>query len=163
MIRSDRGDRGGDRPRRERGNRPAPTSFGSADTLKDNPDVKMNRYVIDVGRENGVGVGNIVGAIANEANIDSRFIGQIQLFDQVTTVDLPDGMPKDIMSHLKKVRVCGRPLNIREAGDEVFVDSGRGAPRKPRGDRLVVIVHAVTVLLVQNVVHVSHVIMANHF
>lgn len=133
--RSDRGDRGGDRPRRERGNRPAPTSFGSADTLKDNPDVKMNRYVIDVGRENGVGVGNIVGAIANEANIDSRFIGQIQLFDQVTTVDLPDGMPKDIMSHLKKVRVCGRPLNIREAGDEVFVDSGRGAPRKPRGDR----------------------------
>ncbi|WP_282109413.1 DEAD/DEAH box helicase [Shewanella algicola] len=133
--RDDRGDRNSDRPRRERSNRPAPTSFGSADTLKDNPDVKMNRYVIDVGRENGVGVGNIVGAIANEANIDSRFIGQIQLFDQVTTVDLPDGMPKDILSHLKKVRVCGRPLNIREAGDEVFADSGRGAPRKPRGDR----------------------------
>ena len=88
-----------------------------------------------MGRENGVGVGNIVGAIANEANIDSRFIGQIQLFDQVTTVDLPDGMPKDVLSHLKKVRVCGRPLNIREAGDEVFVDSGRGAPRKPRSDR----------------------------
>ena len=134
---SDRGDRG-DRPRRERSDRssrPAPTSFGSADTLKDNPDVKMNRYVIDVGRENGVGVGNIVGAIANEANIDSRFIGQIQLFDQVTTVDLPDGMPKDILAHLRKVRVCGRPLNIREAGDEVFVDSGRGAPRKPRSDR----------------------------
>lgn len=136
--RSDRGDRNSDRPRRERSDRssrPAPTSFGSADTLKDNPDVKMNRYVIDVGRENGVGVGNIVGAIANEANIDSRFIGQIQLFDQVTTVDLPDGMPKDILSHLKKVRVCGRPLNIREAGDEVFADSGRGAPRKPRSDR----------------------------
>ncbi|MGI2170323.1 DEAD/DEAH box helicase [Shewanella sp. MF05960] len=142
--RSDRGDRNsdrGDRPRRERSergdrsSRPAPTSFGSADTLKDNPDVKMNRYVIDVGRENGVGVGNIVGAIANEANIDSRFIGQIQLFDQVTTVDLPDGMPKDILAHLRKVRVCGRPLNIREAGDEVFADSGRGAPRKPRSDR----------------------------
>ncbi|GGB62529.1 DEAD/DEAH box helicase [Shewanella inventionis] len=135
---SDRGDRNSDRPRRERSDRssrPAPTSFGSADTLKDNPDVKMNRYVIDVGRENGVGVGNIVGAIANEANIDSRFIGQIQLFDQVTTVDLPDGMPKDILAHLKKVRVCGRPLNIREAGDEVFADSGRGAPRKPRSDR----------------------------
>ncbi|MCL1144110.1 DEAD/DEAH box helicase [Shewanella gaetbuli] len=126
-----------DRPRRERSNRPAPTSFGKADGLKDNPDVKMNRYVIDVGRENGVGVGNIVGAIANEANIDSRYIGQIQLYDQVTTVDLPDGMPKDVLTHLRKVRVCGRPLNIREAGDEKFVDSGRGAgaPRRPRGDR----------------------------
>ncbi|MGX9462298.1 DEAD/DEAH box helicase [Shewanella sp. A14] len=134
---SERGDRNSDRPRRERSNRPAPTSFGSAEGLKDNPDVKMNRYVIDVGRENGVGVGNIVGAIANEANIDSRFIGQIQLFDQVTTVDLPDGMPKDILSHLRKVRVCGRPLNIREAGDEVFADTtrGAGAPRRPRSDR----------------------------
>jgi ATP-dependent RNA helicase DeaD len=143
---SDRGDRNsdrGDRPRRERSDRgerssrPAPNSFGDAEGLKDNPDVKMNRYVIDVGRENGVGVGNIVGAIANEANIDSRFIGQIQLFDQVTTVDLPDGMPKDILSHLRKVRVCGRPLNIREAGDEVFADTtrGAGAPRRPRSDR----------------------------
>lgn len=142
--RSDRGsDRGGERgERRSREPRPMPASLGSAEALKDNPDLKMCRYVIDVGRENGVGVGNIVGAIANEANIDSRYIGAIQLYDSVTTVDLPDGMPKDVLQHLKKVRVCGKPLNIREAGDQVFVDSGRGArserpsgDRKPRGDR----------------------------
>lgn len=142
--RSDRGsERGGERgERRSREPRPMPASLGSAEALKDNPDLKMCRYVIDVGRENGVGVGNIVGAIANEANIDSRYIGAIQLYDSVTTVDLPDGMPKDVLQHLKKVRVCGKPLNIREAGDQVFVDSGRGArserpsgDRKPRGDR----------------------------
>jgi len=142
--RSDRGsERGGERgERRSREPRPMPASLGSAEALKDNPDLKMCRYVIDVGRENGVGVGNIVGAIANEANIDSRYIGAIQLYDAVTTVDLPDGMPKDVLQHLKKVRVCGKPLNIREAGDQVFVDSGRGArserpsgDRKPRGDR----------------------------
>ncbi|EGM68660.1 DEAD/DEAH box helicase [Shewanella sp. HN-41] len=140
---SDRGDRGSERgERRSREPRPMPASLGSAEALKDNPDLKMCRYVIDVGRENGVGVGNIVGAIANEANIDSRYIGAIQLYDAVTTVDLPDGMPKDVLQHLKKVRVCGKPLNIREAGDQVFVDSGRGArserpsgDRKPRGDR----------------------------
>lgn len=140
---SDRNDRGGDRgERRSREPRPMPASLGSAEALKDNPDLKMCRYVIDVGRENGVGVGNIVGAIANEANIDSRYIGAIQLYDAVTTVDLPDGMPKDVLQHLKKVRVCGKPLNIREAGDQVFVDSGRGArserpsgDRKPRGER----------------------------
>ncbi|MCP3128686.1 DEAD/DEAH box helicase [Shewanella sp. KJ2020] len=140
---SERGERGGERgERRSREPRPMPASLGSAEALKDNPDLKMCRYVIDVGRENGVGVGNIVGAIANEANIDSRYIGAIQLYDSVTTVDLPDGMPKDVLQHLKKVRVCGKPLNIREAGDQVFVDSGRGArserpsgDRKPRGDR----------------------------
>ncbi|MGL5393476.1 MAG: DEAD/DEAH box helicase [Shewanella sp.] len=136
---SERGERGERGERRSRESRPMPASLGAAEALKDNPDLKMCRYVIDVGRENGVGVGNIVGAIANEANIDSRYIGAIQLYDAVTTVDLPDGMPKDVLQHLKKVRVCGRPLNIREAGDQVFVDSGRGArsssERRPRSDR----------------------------
>ncbi|MFT5789220.1 MAG: ATP-dependent RNA helicase DeaD [Shewanella sp.] len=126
-----------DRPRRE--SRPTPSSIGLADSLKDNPDVKMCRYIIDVGRENGVGVGNIVGAVANEANIDSRYIGQIQLFDHVTAIDLPDGMPKDVLEHLRKVRVCGRPLNIREAAGETFENASGGdsrparRPRKPAG------------------------------
>ncbi|MCE9679262.1 DEAD/DEAH box helicase [Shewanella sp. AS1] len=140
--RRERGDRG-TRERSDRGgrrdSRPTPASLGSADTLKDHPDVKMCRYVIDVGRDHGVGVGNIVGAIANEANIDSRYIGQIQLFDQITAVDLPDGMPKDILQHLKKVRVCGKPLNIREAGTEMpkgGSDSERSPRRrKPLGDK----------------------------
>ncbi|ABV38633.1 DEAD/DEAH box helicase domain protein [Shewanella sediminis HAW-EB3] len=137
----DRNDRGSrdrsDRPRRE--SRPTPGDLGKADSLKDNPDVKMCRYIIDVGRDNGVGVGNIVGAVANEANIDSRYIGQIQLFDQVTAIDLPDGMPKDVLQHLKKVRVCGRPLNIREAEGAELPAGGDSRPprrpRKPSGDR----------------------------
>ncbi|RTR31695.1 DEAD/DEAH box helicase [Shewanella atlantica] len=136
--RNERGSRDrGDRPRRE--SRPTPSNLGKADSLKDNPDVKMCRYIIDVGRDNGVGVGNIVGAVANEANIDSRYIGQIQLFDQVTAIDLPDGMPKDVLQHLKKVRVCGRPLNIREAEGAELPAGGDSRPprrpRKPSGDR----------------------------
>lgn len=66
-----------ERNSRDRNRRTTPTDIGKAESLKDNPDVKMCRYVLDVGRDNGVGVGNIVGAIANEANIDSRYIGQI--------------------------------------------------------------------------------------
>ncbi|MBV7315265.1 DEAD/DEAH box helicase [Shewanella sp. NIFS-20-20] len=121
---------------RERRPRPSPERLGSADPLKDNPDLKMCRYIIDVGRDHGVGVGNIVGAIANEANIESRFIGHIQLLDQMTTVDLPQGMPKDVMQHLKKVRVCGKPLNIREVGDEVIpTDSRPPRRRRPEGAR----------------------------
>lgn len=89
----------------------------------------MCRYMLEVGHDHGVGVGNIVGAIANEANIDSRYIGQIQLFDQITTIDLPAGMPKDILLHLKKVRVCGRPINIKEVGTQM--DTG-SKPRRSR-------------------------------
>ncbi|QYJ90538.1 DEAD/DEAH box helicase [Shewanella halotolerans] len=134
----DRGERSDRAPRGRRESRPTPTNLGQADTLKDHPDVKMCRYVLDVGRDHGVGVGNIVGAVANEANIDSRYIGQIQLFDQITSIDLPEGMPKDVLQHLKKVRVCGKPLNIREAGSEmVNASDDNRAPRrrKPVGER----------------------------
>ncbi|MCL1125428.1 DEAD/DEAH box helicase [Shewanella surugensis] len=143
--RSERSDSRSERGTRERSrrseSRPTPTNLGTADPLKDNPDVKMCRYIIDVGRDNGVGVGNIVGAVANEANIDSRYIGQIQLFDKMTAIDLPDGMPKDVLQHLRKVRVCGQALNIREASGQVIeggsTDESRPArrPRKPSGDR----------------------------
>ncbi|CAM3495922.1 DEAD/DEAH box helicase [Shewanella violacea] len=140
--RNDRGERGArgersERPRRD--SRPTPSNLGSADSLKDNPDVKMCRYIIDVGRDNGVGVGNIVGAVANEANIDSRYIGQIQLFDQITAIDLPAGMPADVLQHLRKVRVCGKPLNIREAEGAELPAGGDSRParrpRKPSSDR----------------------------
>jgi ATP-dependent RNA helicase DeaD len=95
------------------------------------PNVAMKRYQIDVGRQHQVNVGNIVGAIANEANIESKFIGQIKLYDETTTVDLPEGMPKDVMNHLAKVRVCGRRLNIREASG----NGGSTNAAKPRQRR----------------------------
>jgi ATP-dependent RNA helicase DeaD len=55
---------------------------------------------------------NIVGAIANEAGIESRYIGRIQIHDDYSTVDLPDGMPAEIFQHLRKVRVRQCMLNI---------------------------------------------------
>lgn len=119
--REDRGERGGrergsreerggreDRPRRERSER---------------SDENMERYRIEVGRNHDARPGDIVGAIANEAGIESRFIGHIKLFDEFSTVDLPAGMPKEVLQQLKKVRVRNRPLDIS-------LDQGG-----PRGDR----------------------------
>ena len=72
----------------------------------------MVRYRVEVGREHGVQPKNIVGAIANEAGLESQYIGQIKLFDTYSLVDLPDGMPKEVFRHLQKVWVCGRQLRI---------------------------------------------------
>jgi ATP-dependent RNA helicase DeaD len=124
------------RDRNSRDRRPArgmPTQLGEAMPLKDSPSIAMKRYQIDVGRQHQVSVGNIVGAIANEANIESRYIGHIRLYDELTTVDLPEGMPKDILTHLSKVRVCGHRLNIREANAEQTAVSSE-APRRPKRD-----------------------------
>lgn len=96
-----------------------------------------------MGKEHGVRAGDIVGAIANEANIDSQFIGNIKLFDHFSTVELPANIPNEIFQHLKKVYVRKQKLNITvdtgaaPAGER---RSGPGprpgaAPRAPRRSR----------------------------
>jgi ATP-dependent RNA helicase DeaD len=65
-----------------------------------------------VGHNNGVKPGNIVGAIANEAGLDSKMIGQIEIFDDYSVVDLPDGMPKNVFQDLQKAWVCQQQLKI---------------------------------------------------
>ncbi|MGE0114188.1 MAG: DEAD/DEAH box helicase [Steroidobacteraceae bacterium] len=75
-------------------------------------DVTMETYRVAVGSEHQVKPGNIVGAIANEAGIDSKYIGRIEIFDTYSLVDLPEGMPKEVLQHLKKVWVAGQELRI---------------------------------------------------
>ena len=77
------------------------------------PQPGTTSYRLEVGREHGVEPKHIVGAIANEAGIDGRQIGAIRLHDSYSTVDLPDGMPPALFRHLQKVRVCGRPMQLR--------------------------------------------------
>ncbi|MBF0469410.1 MAG: DbpA RNA binding domain-containing protein [Desulfamplus sp.] len=72
----------------------------------------MERFRLDVGNIHGVKAGDIVGAIANEAGLDGKFIGNIVIHDEKSTVDLPEGMPEAIFKLLKKVRVVGQKLNI---------------------------------------------------
>ena len=113
--RRDRGDRG---ERRQREDKPKPSV--KATPLKSYPDVEMQRFRLDVGRRNQIKPGNIVGAIANEADLESKYIGEIEIRDDYSTVDLPADMPKEVMSILKKARVAGRPLGISiYTGNEV--------------------------------------------
>ena len=89
------------------------------------PDKGMERFRIEVGHEHGVKPGNIVGAIANEAEIDAEYIGRIEIYGDHSTVDLPEGMPKEVFQHLKSVWVSGQKLKI----------SRPGAPAKGKGKR----------------------------
>lgn len=100
-------------------NQNAPISdgdLGSARPLRDHPDVVMERFRIAVGRQHGVEPREIVGAIANEAGIEGKFIGAINIMLDYSTVDLPEGMPKAVLKHLKKTRVKGIPLAMSRVG-----------------------------------------------
>ncbi|MFC4700486.1 DEAD/DEAH box helicase [Glaciecola siphonariae] len=103
-------ERGGERP--ARGERKAPSR------PRGKPEAGMQRFKIEVGYVHGAKPGNIVGAIANEANISSKHIGAIDIHDNYSLVDLPDGMPPETRETLTKTRVAGQRLNLRPWSDE---------------------------------------------
>ncbi|HXA46152.1 MAG TPA: DbpA RNA binding domain-containing protein, partial [Burkholderiaceae bacterium] len=94
------------------GARPAPAKRERSERTDD---VGMSNFRIEVGHAHGVKPGNIVGAIANEAGLDSKYIGRIEIFDDYSTLDLPASMPKELMEHLKTVWVAGQQLRITHA------------------------------------------------
>jgi ATP-dependent RNA helicase DeaD len=108
---SDRGDRGdrGDRHNRN--------------------DIPMVKYKLGVGTQHGIQKGDIVGAIANEAGIESKVMGRISLSDDHSFIELPEGMPKDVFKTLQNVKVRGEKLNISVADDKSTPKTVR-TPRK---------------------------------
>ena len=125
--------------RNDRGNRPERSERSPGGSR--NADLELFR--IEVGREHGVEPSNIVGAIANEAGLDARNIGQISINDNHSMVELPMGMPKDVFSDLRKVWVCGQQLRISRDGEAPSGPVKDGRPprseskpkrRGPQGD-----------------------------
>ena len=86
---------------------------GTPIPLKEYPEIEMERFRLEVGYNHGVKPKNIVGAIANEAEIESCYIGHIEIYDDFSTIDLPSGMPKQTFNDLKKTRICGHKAQIK--------------------------------------------------
>jgi ATP-dependent RNA helicase DeaD len=76
------------------------------------PEDNMERFRVELGWRDRIKPGNIVGAIANEAGLNGRAIGRIQIFDTHSTVDLPKGMPEDVFQGLRQLRVMNKPLQL---------------------------------------------------
>jgi ATP-dependent RNA helicase DeaD len=94
---------------------------------------KTQRYRIAVGRDHGVTPKEIVGAIANEGGIEGRFIGQIDLFDEFSTVELPGHLPTGLLAALKRIIVRNRPLDARPLRDNETLPTRN--PRSATGSR----------------------------
>ena len=81
------------------------------------PESHMERFRVEVGWRDRIKPGNIVGAIANEAGLNGKAIGRIQIFDTHSTVDLPKGMPEDVFQGLRQLRIMNKPLQISRIND----------------------------------------------
>lgn len=84
-------------------------------------------FRVEIGRDHGARPSQLVGAIANEANLDSACIGRIEIHDNFTIVDLPEDMQEHLINTLGRTRVNGQLLNLSR-----LVGEAPSSPRKPR-------------------------------
>jgi len=101
------------------------------------PKIPMESFRIEVGQMHDVKASNIVGAIANEAGLESQYIGTIEIHDKYSTLQLPVGMPKAIFKDLKKVWVCGQKLQISKLKKEreAFAGNKENSRHESRSDK----------------------------
>jgi ATP-dependent RNA helicase DeaD len=90
-----------ERPRRDR----------SSARRRDGTDV--TRLYVALGRIAGVRPADLVGAIANEAGIDSRDIGAIEITDRFSLVEVPDDSADDIIRALSGTTIRGKRVAAR--------------------------------------------------
>ncbi|MFA9216325.1 MAG: DEAD/DEAH box helicase [Sphingomonadaceae bacterium] len=114
-VRAERFDRGERPERAERAERS--DRFPKKERVLRAADPGMQTFRIEVGYQHGVKPGNIVGAIANEGGIDSKFIGRIEIYDDYSVLDMPDNLAADVIDHIGSIKVAGQALRISRDGD----------------------------------------------
>ena len=118
MPRSSMGDprrRAGGMAPRERLGRPFNASGRGGRT------VGMVRVYIGAGKEAGIRPGDLVGAIANEAGLNSNVIGAVEVMDRFSLVEVPEVLAREVIEALSRTRVKGQKVAVR-----LFLEQPRG-------------------------------------
>ena len=79
----------------------------------------MTKIYIGVGREAGIRPGDLVGAIANEAGLNSNVIGAVEVMDRFSLVEVPEVLAREIIAALSRTRIKGQKVAVR-----LFLEQG---------------------------------------
>ena len=109
--RRDRGDRGNGRGRREGKGRDGRNGRGR----KNQDDADMARLFINIGKDQKVKPGDILGAIAGESGISGRLVGSIDMYDGYTFVDVPGHCAEEVLECMKNARIKGKSIHMEPA------------------------------------------------
>ena len=79
------------------------------------------KVYIGAGKEAGIRPGDLVGAIANEAGLNSNVIGAVEVMDRFSLVEVPEVLAREIIEALSRTRVKGQKVAVR-----LFLEQPRG-------------------------------------
>jgi ATP-dependent RNA helicase DeaD len=103
--------RGGAAPRGQWQDRP-PQRGAPRGQWNDRDPQDMERIFIGLGRKAGVRPADVVGAIANEANVNPRGIGDIEIAELYTIVELPARDVDHVVRVLRGATIRGRKAKV---------------------------------------------------
>ena len=78
----------------------------------------MVRLFINIGKNQSVRPGDILGAIAGEAGISGDLVGAIDMYDKYTFVEVPREYGKEVLKAMSKTKIKGKSINIEPANQK---------------------------------------------
>jgi ATP-dependent RNA helicase DeaD len=103
--------RTGDRDRGEPSRLSKRPSMGRPD--REPPNAGMVRVYVGTGHQAGIRPGDLVGAIANEAKVHSKILGDIEILDRFSLIEVPEAMAPKIIDRLGRARIKGHRVPVR--------------------------------------------------
>jgi len=77
----------------------------------------MVRLFINIGRKANVGPREIVGAITGEAGMEGDMIGQIDIYDKFSFVEIPKDFVEHVIKKMNKSQIRGMKVKFEEASE----------------------------------------------
>ena len=75
----------------------------------------MTRLFINLGKNQNVKPGDILGAIAGESGIPGRLVGSIDMYDKYTFVEVPKEQADIVMDAMNHVKIKGKSVHVEKA------------------------------------------------
>jgi ATP-dependent RNA helicase DeaD len=75
----------------------------------------MVRLFVNIGKNQKIRPGDILGAVAGEANIPGKLVGAIDMYDNYTFVEVPKEYAKVVLKAMKKAKIKGKSINVEPA------------------------------------------------
>lgn len=108
------------------------SSVSRPQSCRPQPNNRTVRYRLDVGSKHQIDQEQLLSVLIEESGVDRKRITRLDIRDNYTLVDLPDGMPADIFQLLSEAKVSGRLLNIKRVkpNRKKFRDNRRGSDQQ---------------------------------
>ena len=78
----------------------------------------MARLFINIGKNQNIRPGDILGAIAGESGIPGRMVGSIDMYDKYTFVEVPEENAEAVLKAMKNAKIKGKNIRMEVAGSK---------------------------------------------